>query len=92
MKTDRTLKLIKKPANSRRSAGCAASACSVLEFKLDAGGKIYEGAMTVPDGPGPCTLPMMINALMVNLARDCPQLHDATECRFTGKLVSKPND
>lgn len=64
---------------------------SVLEFKLDAAGKVYEGTVEVPGGSGPCTLPMMINSLMVNLAKECPKLHEATECRFTAKMVSKPN-
>jgi hypothetical protein len=59
---------------------------TVLNFKLEAGGKTYEGQVTIPDDDGTCTLPMMINSLMVNLARDCPEIHQARSVSFTASL------
>ena len=60
---------------------------ATMEFRMDAGGKIYEGTLKVPPGKELCTLPMMVNSLMVNLAKDCPAIHDAHDINFTARLI-----
>jgi hypothetical protein len=61
-----------------------------LEFDLHTGRKRYSGTVNVPDWDETCTLPMMVNSLMVNLAKDCPEIHEADQMVFSCKL-SKPN-
>lgn len=82
-----------KTKKQGRSGGSSRTTRSVsLEFRLESGGKVYEGTVKVPAGPEPCTLPMMINGLMVNIARDCPQLHDETEMTFVARMIPGQND
>lgn len=76
------------PSRSKQAGKTAHPGSSVLDFKLNAGGKTYEGTVTVPPGPGTCTLPMMINSLMVNLAAEHPLIHEARAMKFTGRLLS----
>lgn len=76
--------------NKAVKSGSSPASCSVLEFDLHTGKKRYEGTVKVPDYDETCTLPMMVNSLMVNLAKDCPEIHEATEMLFKCKL-SKPN-
>lgn len=82
------------PHRRQRTApeSSGAGAGSALAFKLEAGGKTYEGTVTVvEDGSdGPVTLPMLVNTLMFNIAKDCPELHDVQRIRFTAR-ISKPN-
>ena len=81
-----------KHRNKAAKSGSSLATCSVsLEFRLESGGKVYEGTVKVPAGPEPLTLPMMINGLMVNLAKDCPQLHDETEMTFVARMLPGQN-
>ena len=59
---------------------------------MEAGGKTYEGTVTVvEDGSdGPVTLPMLVNTLMLNIAKDCPELHDVQRIKFAAR-ISNPN-
>jgi hypothetical protein len=81
----------KKLPKQGRDGGSSPASCSVLEFDLYTGKKRYSGTVNVPDWDETCTLPMMVNSLMVNLAKDCPEIHEAYQMVFNCKL-SKPNN
>lgn len=92
MPNEKTKSKPKRPAKKKAGGDCSSAPCSVsLEFRVESGGKVYEGTVSVPDYDETCTLPMMINALMVNLARDCPQLHQGTEMTFVARLIPGQN-
>ena len=77
--------------NKAVKSGSSPASCSVLEFDLHTGKKRYSGTVNVPNWDETCTLPMMVNSLMVNLAKDCPEIHEADQMVFNCKL-SKPNE
>jgi len=61
-----------------------------MEFRLDAGGIIYEGTLKIPPGKELCTLPMLVNSIVVILAKDFPAIHEAQDISFTARLRVRP--
>jgi len=90
MPNEKTTSKPKHPAKKKAGGDCPSASCSVLEFDLHTGTKRYSGTVNMPDWDETCTLPMMVNSLMVNLAKDCPEIHEADQMVFSCKL-SKPN-
>lgn len=59
----------------------------VFELKVD-GKTTYEGKMTVPDDDGTCTLPMMVNSIVREVADKHPQFHKAKSIQLVARLLA----
>jgi hypothetical protein len=57
-----------------------------MTFKVDGGGKVIEGTITVPDDDGTTHLPMMIHGLMKQVVESVPALLTAKSITITADL------
>ena len=58
-----------------------------MNFQIIDGDRVYSGCLKVNEGAEPCTLPMMVNSLLIQVAEDHPEIHQAESIHITAKLM-----